>query len=88
MGKKIQTVKDIELEFSKDKAVEQVMIIPLQDLLLSMSLVEKDKDRKVMTPYVKIEICVPHEIGTNIAEVLKSKWKLGLLAVQNKEVKP
>jgi len=85
--KKLQTTNDIELEFNKDKNVEQVMIIPFQDLLLSMKLVEKDKDRKTKTPYVKIEIVVPNEIGTTINEVMNSKWKLALLGVQYKPEK-
>jgi hypothetical protein len=83
----IQTVKDMELEFDKNKQVDKSFIIPIKDVLLSMKLVEKDKDRKDLTPYITIEIVIPKEVGKTIGEVMNSEWKLGLIGIKNKKVK-
>jgi hypothetical protein len=79
----ITTVKQMELTFDKDKTIERSFIIPIKDLLLGMKLVEKDTDRKVPIPYVKIEIYVPQEVGTTIKDVLNSEWKIGLIGIKN-----
>ena len=82
---KIQTVTKMELEFDKNKEIESSFIIPLQQILLGMKLVEKDKDRKITTPYVKVELLIPREVGTSIKEVLNSEWKLGLIGIKGKK---
>jgi hypothetical protein len=75
---------EMNKEFSESKNVETHFIIPLQKLLLSLKLVEKD-DRKIPTPYIKMEIFVPPEVGKSIKEVLSSDWSLALLGVKYKK---
>lgn len=83
MKDNINTVKEMELSFDKDKTIDKSFIIPIRKLLLGMTLVEKDKDRKAPTPYVKIEVYVPQEVGKTIGEVMNSEWKLGLIGIKN-----
>lgn len=71
-------------EFSESKNIETHFIIPLQKLLLSIKLVEKD-DRKIPTPYIKMEIFVPPEVGKSINEVLSSDWSLALMGIKYKK---
>lgn len=84
MTENITTVKEYELALNKDKKVERSFIMPIKDLLFGMKLVEKDKDKKVVTPYVKIEIVVPREVGTTIRDVMTSEWHLGLIGIKYK----
>lgn len=78
-------INEIEEVMDKDTKIDEHFLIPIKNVMLKMNLVEKDKDRTVPTPYVKIEILVPREVGTTINEVLKSDWKLALLGVKFKK---
>ena len=78
-----KTIKEWRDEFSEDKEVEEHFIKPLNEVLLGLKLVEKDKDRKINTPYVKAEILIP--IGHTIKDVFNSEWRLVLLGVKYKK---
>ena len=79
------TLKELEKQYKENKEIDKVFLLSINDILLELKLVEKDKDRKVPTPYVKAEIVIPHDIGKNIKEVLTSEWKLVLLGVKYKK---
>ena len=81
----MQNTKDMELDLDKSKEVERHFILPLKDVLLGMKLIEKDKERKVPVPYVKVEIYIPQEVGKTIGEVLKSDWRLALKGIKYKK---
>ncbi|MEK6879556.1 MAG: hypothetical protein AABY22_08115 [Nanoarchaeota archaeon] len=82
----------MELDFKeqlKEMNVEEWFVVSINDLLLSVKLVEKDKDRKnIKTPYVKIELLVPHDIAVSVPQFLKSDYRLALFGfkVKDKEV--
>lgn len=81
------TLKEFDEQF-KVKEVDKHFIIPINNLLLQLKLVEKDKDRKnVTTPYIKAEILIPYEVGRSVASVLSSDWKLALLGIKFKKKK-
>lgn len=80
------TIKEVEdklqSEISKDE-VETHFLVPINDLLLGVKLVEKD-NRKVKKPYVSIELLIPHDIAMSVPSFLKSEWKLALLGLKIK----
>ena len=78
------TLKEQLKTLKLDKSIKKQFLVPIRQIILGMKLVRRDK-RNIPVPYVKIEILIPHEIGTNIPQVLNSKWKLGLIGIIEKE---
>lgn len=82
----VNTLNQMGAEIDKDKTVEKHFLVPINSLLLKLTLVQKDTDRKnVKAPYVKAEILIPKEIGKTVPEVMNSDWKLLLMGVKQKK---
>jgi hypothetical protein len=82
MSAKILTLKGFDEELKNDSKVDRHFLIPINDILLSVKTVERDKDRTVKTPYCKVELLIPHQVATTLPDLLKSDWKLGLIGIR------
>lgn len=78
-----QISEAFESQLNGDKEVESWFIKPIKSLLLTLKLVEKDKD--IPTPYVKAEIIIPREIATSVGGVINSDVKLAVIGVKFKK---
>lgn len=81
------TLKEVEDELQNKISKEEVeahFLMPINDLLLGVKLVEKDS-RKIKKPYVSIELVVPHDIAISVPQFLKSEWKLALFGLKIKK---
>lgn len=87
-AKIMENIKEFENELDKTKEVDSHFIKPLKEVLLKLTLVSKDNERKNMpVPYVKAEIIIPPIVGKSVAEVLISEWTLTLMGLKFKKEK-